>query len=274
MPGYPKGSPFMLDGLMAASPRYPVGEQLNAMSAWQNTLAPPPIQVAEVDTLKRGAEIFNRAGCVDCHSGRYFTNHKIIPQKEIGTQPSRAPTLAAFVRTFTEPKTYPSSVSVPLPSNPPELSVPTDVTPEKDQQLAFAINNPAGGYKVQSLIGLAVTAPYLHDGGVAAGRDAIKLNEQGGLTIANPEQLGMAGTLMQGILPDSAASLRVLVDRRLREKAIANNRSHPDLKKANVDGSGHNYWVDKQAGFSRDEQTALIQYLLSLDDNPEVLPQE
>ncbi|HEY9296904.1 MAG TPA: hypothetical protein VIQ31_11115, partial [Phormidium sp.] len=108
MPGYPKGSPFMLDGLMAASPRYPVGEQLNAMSAWQNTLAPPPIQVAEVDTLKRGAEIFNRAGCVDCHSGRYFTNHKIIPQKEIGTQPSRAPTLAAFVRTFTEPKTYPS----------------------------------------------------------------------------------------------------------------------------------------------------------------------
>ncbi|XWK90226.1 MAG: hypothetical protein U7127_09305 [Phormidium sp.] len=155
-----------------------------------------------------------------------------------------------------------------------KLLVPTDITPQKAQQLAFAINNPAGGYKVPSLIGLAVTAPYLHDGGVAAGRDAIELNEQGKLTITNSDRLGMAGTLMQGILPDADASLRVLVDRRLREKAIANNRSNPDLKKANVDGSGHNYWVDKPAGFSRDDQTALVQYLLSLDDNPEVLPQE
>lgn len=274
MPGYPKGSPFMLDGLMASSPRLPVGEQLNGMSAWQNTLAPPPIKVAEIDTLKRGAAVFNRAGCVDCHSGRYFTNHAVIPQNEIGTQPSRAPTLAAFARNFTEAKTYPLSLSVPLPNNPPELSIPIDITPEKAQKLAFAINNAAGGYKVPSLIGLAVTAPYLHDGGVAAGRDAIELNDRGSLTITNPEQLGMTGTLMQGILPDAEASLRVLVDRRLREKAIANNRSNPDLKKANVDGSGHNYWVDKPSGFNRDDQTALIQYLLSLDDNPEVLPQE
>lgn len=274
MPGYPKGSLFMLDGLMASSPRLPVGEQLNGLSAWQNTLAPPPIKVAEINTLKRGVAVFNRAGCVDCHSGRYFTNHDVIPQNVIGTQSSRANTLAPIARTFTEPKTYPSSVTTPVPNNPPVLSIPTDITMEKVQQLAFAINNSAGGYKVPSLIGLAVTAPYLHDGGVAAGRDAINLNEQGSLTITNPAQLGMAGTLMQGILPDAAASLRVLVDRRLREKAIANNRSNPDLKKANVDGSGHNYWVDKPAGFSREDQTALIQYLLSLDDNPEILPQE
>ncbi|WP_233221082.1 hypothetical protein [Chlorogloea sp. CCALA 695] len=105
MPGYPKGSPFMLDGLMASSPGFPVGEQLNAMSAWQNTLAPPPIQVSDVGSLEKGAAVFTRAGCIECHSGRYFTNHDVIAQNEIGTQPSRAPTLAPFTKNFTTPQT-------------------------------------------------------------------------------------------------------------------------------------------------------------------------
>ncbi|NDJ19931.1 hypothetical protein GS601_22060, partial [Myxacorys almedinensis A] len=41
MPGYPKGSIFMLDGFIAGSPGLPVGTELNGMSAYQNTLAPP-----------------------------------------------------------------------------------------------------------------------------------------------------------------------------------------------------------------------------------------
>jgi hypothetical protein len=77
---------------------------------------------------------------------------------------------------------------------------------------------------------------------------------------------------MRGILPDPAASLRVLVDRKLRKSAIANNRANPDLLLSNVDGSGHNYWVDPEAGFTTSDQTDLIQFLLSLDDNPEVIP--
>jgi hypothetical protein len=89
MPGYPKGSPFMLDGLMANSPGMLVGEQLNAMSAWQNTLAPPPNQTTDVASQERGAAVFNRAGCVECHSGRYFTNNDVIAHNEVGTQPSR-----------------------------------------------------------------------------------------------------------------------------------------------------------------------------------------
>ena len=36
------------------------------------------------------------------------------------------------------------------------------------RRLAYA-QDGAGSYKVQSLIGLAYDAPYLHDGGVAAG---------------------------------------------------------------------------------------------------------
>ena len=274
MPGYPKGSPFMLDGMMASSPGLPVGEQLNAMSAWQNTLAPPPnaIAVSNPESLQRGAAVFDRAGCVTCHSGRYFTNHAVIPQPEVGTQPSRGPTLAAFARSFVDPKTYPNSVEVPVPADSPTLPVPTDITPEAAQQLAFAINNPAGGYKVPSLIGLYLTAPYLHDGGVAAGPEALQPGTDGRFQVANAEQLGMAGTLLHGIVPDASNSLRVLVDRQLREGAIAANRAHSDLQRANVDGSGHAYWVDAEAGFTPQEQTDLIQFLLSLDDDPTVLP--
>jgi hypothetical protein len=53
-----------------------------------------------------------------------------------------------------------------------------------------------GGYKVQNLIGLYLSAPYLHDGGVAAGLEAFKHDANGNFIIANSEQLGMAGTLI------------------------------------------------------------------------------
>jgi hypothetical protein len=150
------------------------------------------------------------------------------------------------------------------------LPVPTDITPKKSQELAYAINNPAGGYKVPSLIGLNVTAPYLHDGGVAATAEALKLDGKR-YSVANDDQLGMAGTLLQDIQPDPSASLRVLLDRRLRKFMVDQNRATPSLKQSNVDGSGHRYWVDNQAGFTVQDQTDLIQFLLSLDDNPEVL---
>ena len=77
---------------------------------------------------------------------------------------------------------------------------------------------------------------------------------------------------MQGLSPDAGASLRVLVDRNLREQAIAANCSHPYLPNMNAAGSGHPYWVDEKAGFTIQDQEQLIQFLLSLDDDPEVLP--
>lgn len=258
MPGYPKGSIFILDGLMASTPGLPVAAQLNGMSAWQNTLAPPANQsVNDGESLQRGAKVFANAGCIDCHSGRYFTNHDVVPEQEIKSQPSRAKALAKFPLIFTNPQTYPNSETVPVSANSPVLDVPENITPKPQQQLAYAQNHPAGGYKVPNLIGLYLTAPYLHDGGAAAGTEA--------------EQLGMAGTLMQNILPDPAASLRVLVDRNLREKAVAANRANADLQAANVDGSGHEYWVDEQAGYTEGQQNDLIQFLLSLDDDPEYL---
>ena len=273
MPGYPKGSPFMLDGLIASSPGLPVGQQLNGMSAFQNTLAPPPNSAAaDPETLKQGAALFTRANCVSCHSGRYFTNNRVIAQTEVGTQPSRAPSEGPMARSFVAPRTYPNSLSVPLPADPPIVDVPDDITPQADQQLAFGINHPQAGYKVPSLIGLYLTAPYLHDGGVAARVSALQQNAEGRFIVAQAEHMGIAGTLLQGELPDPATSLRVLVDRTLRQAAIDTNRANPDLQMANIDGRGHEYWVDAAAGFTPDEQTALIQFLLSLDDDPAVLP--
>lgn len=77
---------------------------------------------------------------------------------------------------------------------------------------------------------------------------------------------------MRGIKPDPAASLRMLLDRNLREPMVAANQANPDLQRANVDGSGHAYWVDAKAGFTPQDQTGLIEFLLSLNDDPEVLP--
>ncbi|PSB23045.1 hypothetical protein C7B76_01245 [filamentous cyanobacterium CCP2] len=273
MPEYPKGTLFMQNGLMASSPGLPVAAQLNGMSAWQNTLAPPPYESA-VDraTLEQGAAIFDQANCASCHSGRYFTNHRVIPQREVGTQPARAPASKKFAEEFVSPDTYPPNVSVPLPPDPPVLAVPTNIFPEEDIELAYAQSDPKGGYKVTKLIGLYLHMPYLHDGGVAASATALEPGKDGYYTIANPDEIGMVGTLMRGIQPDPGASLRMLVDRKLRKPMVAANRANADLQRANVDGSGHEYWVDRRAGYRPEEQTALIEFLLSLDDDPAVLP--
>jgi hypothetical protein len=107
---------------------------------------------------------------------------------------------------------------------------------------------------------------------VAATATALQPQADGSYDVAQPDEMGMAGTLMQNRSPDPEASLRVLVDRQLRQVAVAANRDNPDLQTTHIDGSGHEYWVDQQAGFSAEDQTALIQFLLSVDDEPSVLP--
>lgn len=266
MPSFPKGSLFILDGLMANSPGMPVAAQLNGLSAYQNSLAPPPYQTTNPEGVTRGAKIFSDAGCVSCHSGRYFTNNHVVSEDEIKSQPSRAKALAKFPGIFTQPQTYPSDVKTPLMGNLPILNVPTNTISPFDYNLAYAIGN-SGGYKVPSLIGLQVTAPYLHDGGVAVGKDALKVDEKG-YEIVNPNQLGIAATLVDRVLPDPNGSLRALVDRNLRRQVVMANRANSDLQKSNTEGTGHNYWVDKQAGYSIQDQNDLIEFMLSLDDNP------
>lgn len=252
-PTFPRLSMMAPDGVFASSPGYRVGEQVNAMAAWQNTLVPPDARLRPDEGKRRlGEQVFLRAKCISCHAGEAFTNHRIIPAGVIGTEPTRAMALKKTGHIFADVTTiHAPDTPVPIPANARVLRVPTDHLDPEQIKLAFAHGDSPGGYKVKGLIGLYWSAPYLHDGGVAVGPD-------------DRTQLGVAGTLLKGVPPDPVNSLRALVDRQLRERVLAANRQSPALRDAHVTGAGHEFWVDGEAGFTRGEQDALIHYLLTL----------
>ncbi|QOR64679.1 electron transport protein [Cytobacillus suaedae] len=249
-PEFPKVSVVSPSGVIVSSPGFKFNEQNNAVSAWQNTIQPPKpkIKFAEESVVK-GREVFERANCMSCHAGSTLTNNKVISVKEIGTESSRA---KAFKRTesiFTKSKLYSPDTPVPLPENPEVHNIPTDHIGQEQIKLSYAHGDSPGGYKVPSLIGLYWTAPYLHEGGVAVGKYG---------------ELGLAGTLLNEIKPEPRNSLRALVDKGLRTKVIEANKASEALRKTHVQGVGHSFWVDETTGFTKSEQDALLDYLLSL----------
>ena len=252
-PTFPNVSLVAPDGLFLSSPGYRVAEQVNGIAAWQNTLVPTrPRSTAAAASPVLGERIFQRAGCITCHAGSAFTNNRVVAANLIKTDPSRAKALKKTEKAFTEAMFYPPNTPVPVPPNARSVKVPTDHLDKEQIKLAFAHGNSPGGYKVPSLIGLYWTAPYLHDGGVAVGTDPNR-------------ELGVTGTLMKGIAPDPANSLRALVDKDLRKQVINANRISKDLQFTHTKGIGHEFWVDSSTGFTKAEQDALIRYLLSLD---------
>jgi hypothetical protein len=272
MPDHPRGSLFIPDGLLASNRGRPFASEINALSAWQLTLAPPRSTARrEAEAVGRGARVFERAGCARCHAGRWLTRNDVIPQPEVGTQPSRARALAAFPRVCAPARTWTPGLPVPLAPGAPSIAVPEDLVPAHVPRLAYNIGAPAGGYKIPSLLGLHVSAPYLHDGGVAVG--AAALTRQGDrIVVTDPTAIGLAGTLMRGVRVDAAASLRALVDHALREAVVAANARSESLGMAHVSGAGHPFWVDAESGYSTDEQSDLVTFLLSLDDDPPPVP--
>jgi hypothetical protein len=173
-----------------------------------------------------------------------------MPSAQIGTNPVRSVALQKTESNFTAPVIYSFDTSVPLPARTQVLPVPTDMLDQQQIDLAWAHQNSGGGYKVPALVGLAWSAPYLHDGGVAVGKNA-------------QMDLGLSGTVEQNKMPDPANSLGALVDRELRARVVAANAASAKLRRMNVQGVGHNYWVDSQAGFTDQQRRALVLYLLS-----------
>lgn len=262
-PTFPYGSLVSPDALIVNDPNDRVNEKNNAVSAWQNSLNPPRTKT-DPDLVRQGKEVFDRAGCLRCHAGEMLTNNAIVPADEIGTQPSRAKGMQKLPRTYAAPEIWDKNARVPIGGKAKILRVPTDHIDPDDLNLSYA-QDGKGGYKVPSLIGLHVSAPYLHDGGVAAGSEAITWKENKGYIVRKQEQLGLSGTVLKGVSPDPTNSLVVLVDRSMREQAVRNNRKSDRLAKSSVTGEGHSYWVDEEAGFTPDEQKALVEYLMSLD---------
>jgi hypothetical protein len=147
------------------------------------------------------------------------------------------------------------------------LDVPTEGIAQTPTTLPNGLL-PDGGYKTLSLLGIALSPPYLHDGGVAVGKGALEVAADGSFTVVNENQLGLPPTLSRGKLPDAASSLRALVDRALRAQVIAANQDDARLVNSNLDGRGHEFYVDAAAGYSPQEQADLVNYLMALDDNP------
>ncbi|MFM2432713.1 MAG: hypothetical protein RLZZ511_3927 [Cyanobacteriota bacterium] len=229
----------------------------NAMAAWQNSLVTPSNKSPEnFNALKsgsvdRGAAVFKNSSCITCHHPPFFTDNKIHPVAAIKTNPARGQSRLKQNALLAPPKIYSFDTPVPIPARAKVLNVPTDGIAESPTRLPKGLL-PNGGYKTPTLLGLYLTAPYLHDGGVAVRKGA-----------TDTSGIGLLATLSQGILPDAEASLQALLDRHLRQKVVAVNRANPALRVSNLDGSGHDFYVDDPK-----KRQDLINFLLALDDRP------
>ncbi|MFN6465779.1 MAG: di-heme oxidoredictase family protein [Nostoc sp. DedVER02] len=245
----------------------------NAMSAFQNSLVPPANQTSEnwqalnSNSVKRGAKIFEKANCATCHIPPFFTDNKIHPIDEIRTNSARAQSRLGLNNLLVPPKLYTFNTPVPIPASAEVLDVPTEGISDSPTTLPKGIL-PKGGYKTSTLRGLYLSAPYLHDGGAAVQAGSLAVDSNGSFTVVNKNGLGLSGTLSQGIPADAASSLRALVDRDLRTLVVKANKANPALVRSNLDGTGHDFYVDRQAGFNSKQQADLINFLLALDDNP------
>lgn len=245
----------------------------NAMAAWQDSIVPPANRTEEnrqalaSGSVARGAKIFEQANCVSCHIPPYFVDNQVHPLSEIETNPARGISRVGLNDLLVTPLLYTFDTPVPPPAGAATFQVPTEgLTPSPTDFPAGFL--PEGGYKTLPLRTLFLSAPYLHDGGVAVGQEALQFKEDGSFVVVNAAGLGLPGTLSQGKLPDPASSLRALVDRDLRSAVIAANQSSPGLVNSNLDGTGHAFYVDAAAGYSPQDQADLVNFLLALDDHP------
>jgi hypothetical protein len=245
---------------------------VNAMAAWQNSLTSPPNRSLEngealkSGSVQRGAAVFQKANCATCHIPPYFTDNIIHPISQVKTNSARAINRLSFDKLLVPPKLYTLNTPVPIPANAETINIPTKGISDSPTTLPKGIL-PNGGYKTISLLGINFSAPYLHDGGVSVRKNSLKI-ESGKVTVADPTGLGLPGTLRQGISADSASSLRALVDSNLRSQVIAANKAEPELVRGNLDGTGHNFYVDGTTGFTVKQQTDLVNFLMALDNDP------
>ncbi|MUH00799.1 hypothetical protein F7734_54445 [Scytonema sp. UIC 10036] len=245
----------------------------NAMSAFQNSLVPPAnrtpenLRALKSGSVRRGAKVFQQANCATCHIPPFFTDNKIHSVEEIGTNPARARARLGLNQLLVPPKLYTFDTPVPIPANAQVLDVPTEGISDTPTTLPQGIL-PNGGYKTTSLRGLDLSAPYLHDGGVAVREGSLDFAKDGSFTVVDNSGLGLTGTLSQTKPADAASSLRALVDRELRALVITANKANPALVRNNLDGTGHDFYVDEQAGFSPQQQADLVNFMLALDDDP------
>jgi hypothetical protein len=220
--------------------------------------------------VERGQRVFTSRGCAGCHRGPFFTDNLIHPLEEIETQPARAE-FSRLLQRFLAP-TYDPATGKAVHGGPLELPGLRRV-----------------GYKTVTLRYVWGSAPYLHDGGVGV---AAMPN---GASVGDLKTHLRRSDVVHGTGPilayreaaprshyraDAALSLQALLLRSERKKVLAGNvapvlpvpgtdrtMSAADL---GIEGVGHAYYIDDVPG--GDEITALVAFLLALDDEPGALP--
>ncbi|MDZ5470482.1 electron transport protein [Bacillus sp. 31A1R] len=249
---FPRASFTTTVGLFSSSPGYDTWEQLNAMSAYMNSLQPIHTGLDNnKDKYEEGRKTFINAGCISCHGGTYLSSNKVIKSEELGTEPFRGKALKGHTKFFAEPSKYADHTPVPLPENPKIEQIKLTDKEREQLNIAWAMGESNGGYKTISLFNLYWSAPYLHDGGVAVGPNM---------------ELGLTNTLMKGKKADPYNSLKAMLDSKLRRKVIDSNSKSSKLRTAHITGEGHTFWVDESTGFTKEQQDALIHYLLTVTD--------
>lgn len=128
------------------------------------------------------------------------------------------------------------------------ISSPRRAEPASNDNGRARFNPADDGVSVPGLTGLQWSAPYLSDGGVSVSGDGIRH--------------GIPDTLLVHVPADPRQSLRALLDRGERERVIMGNRSDIATTSMQISGDGHLYWIDAQAGFSKEDQEAIIHFLL------------
>ncbi len=262
-----------------------------------------PLLANAASLVPRGYEVFKRAGCADCHRGPFLTDNRIFrfsasradengiavpstagwgaprgpametaPYRAIGTRE-----LQMFVAPSYNPATGEATEAGSLANG------------------LFGTNKHVG-YKTITLRHLWGSAPYLHDGGVGVTLkpNAAPVGDDLQALLARPASdkiYGMAGILTRWeadpasrIRANAALSLQALLLRSERARVIEENQvrvvpvpaPHQEIREPlsmallGVEGIGHEFYLDDVPG--GEDVTALVAFLLALDDNPGSLP--
>ena len=289
-----------------------IGEAVNAVLDWQPSPPSRGPRVARVrDRVARGYEVFKAEGCDGCHRGPYFTDnllHRFSARRseEIGIA---APSTAAF-RSLGRGR-GPAIGSEPNRTRDSRILY-LFVAPTYDPATGLAVSrggpqnglfgNQVIGYKTTQLRYLWGTPPYLHDGGVGvaiAPRSQVDRDDLLAVLALPAEEkvYGMGailayedGKAKKWLRADAALSLQALLlaserERVVREKdrrvisvpGIGSSENPLGLPERvssaelGIAGTGHDFYVEDEPGGER--VTALVAFLLALDDNPGDLPQ-
>lgn len=262
-----------------------------------------PLLANAASLVARGYEVFKRENCADCHRGPFLTDNRIFRFSRYMSEEDgiAVPNTAGW----SAPRGVATGTAAYRAIGTRELQM--FVAPSYDPATGHAteagsiVNGLLGtnkhvGYKTIALRHLWGSAPYLHDGGVGVTLkpDTAPPGDDLQALLRRPTQdkiYGMGEILARfeatptsRIRANAALSLQALLLRSERAQVIEQNQTRNVPVRAplcevpmtvsmvllGVEGIGHEFFLDDTPG--GDDVTALVAFLLALDDNPGELP--